>query len=188
MRQATMFAMTLLLALPMSGSRDGDKIVRNSMGSDIRLDSVANGATLRTMGGDIVVRRASGSLLAKTMGGDIEIRQADGSLEAGTMGGNVEVEVVGSTTGRDIQIGTMGGHVEVTFPRDFQGDFDVRVERDDDDDPVRIDSDFPLQLRESTKRRFFEKLLVTSGSGRSGAGGNRVRITAFGGNVVIRKR
>jgi DUF4097 and DUF4098 domain-containing protein YvlB len=188
MRQITMLAMVLLIALPASGSRDRGKIVQFSMGGDIRLDSAPEGASVRTMGGDIVIRRAGGRVLAKTMGGDIEIRQVDGSLEAGTMGGSVDVEVTGSATGREIRIGTMGGNIEVTFPRDFQGEFDVKVERDPDDEPVRIDSDFPLQLRESTARHFLQKLTVISGTGRSGAGGNRVRITAVGGNVVLRKR
>ena len=188
MRQATMLTMALLFALPASGSPDRGKIVQFSMGGDIRLDRAPDGASVRTMGGDIVIKHAGGRVLAKTMGGDIEIRQADGSLEAGTMGGSVDVEVTGSATGRDIQIGTMGGHIEVTFPRDFQGEFDVKVQRNPDDEPVRIDSDFPLQLRESTTRHFFQKRTVISGAGRSGAGGNRVRITAIGGNVVLRKR
>lgn len=187
MRQATMLTMTLLLAIPTFGSPDG-KIVRSSMGGDIRLDSAPNGASVRTMGGDIVIRRTGGLVVAKTMGGDIEIRQVAGSLEAGTMGGSVDVEVVGSATGREIEIGSMGGHIEVTFPRDFQGEFDVKLERDTDDDQVRIDSDFPLQLRQSTKHRWFQKLTVISGTGRSGAGGNRVRINAVGGNVILRKR
>lgn len=188
MRQTTMLLMALLLAVPASGSPDRGKIVQFSMGGDIRLNSAPDGARVRTMGGDIVIKRAGGRVLAKTMGGDIEIRQIDGSLEAGTMGGSIDVEVIGSATGREIRIGTMGGNIEVTFPSDFQGEFDVKVERDPDDEPVRIDSDFPLQLRESTTRHFFQKRAVISGTGRSGAGGNRVRITALGGNVVLRKR
>lgn len=188
MQPATLLSMALLLTLPAFGSPDRGKIVQTSMGGDIRLDSAPNGASVRTMGGDIVIRRAGGRVLAKTMGGDIEIRQIDGSLDAGTMGGSVDVEVIGSATGREIEISSMGGPIEVTFPRDFQGEFEVRVERDTDDEPVRIDSDFPLQLHESTTRRFFQKRTVISGAGRSGAGGNRVRITASGGSVVLRKR
>lgn len=118
MRPATMLTMALLLAVPASGSPDRGKIVQFAMGGDIRLDSAPDGARVRTMGGDIVIKRASGRVVAKTMGGDIEIRQVDGSLEAGTMGGSIDVEVIGSATGRDIQIGTMGGNIEVTFPRD----------------------------------------------------------------------
>src|SRR5436190_612753 len=106
----------------------GSKIVRYSMGGDIRVSDAPHGAVLRTMGGDIRVKNANGTVTAKTMGGDISVDRLQGSLDAGTMGGNVEVEVLNAGNGRDIKISSMGGRIEVTLPKDFAADFQVELE------------------------------------------------------------
>ena len=156
------------------------------MGGDIRVDDAPNGAALRTMGGDIRVVRGAGHIVAKTMGGNIEIAHLDGSAQASTMGGNVTVNVDG---GRDLDLHSMGGEIEVTLPRGFSGAFDIELEEGDNGQRHEIKSDFPLQIRESSRWRFFggTRRLLT-GAGRSGSGANRVKITTIGGDITIRQK
>lgn len=183
-----MKSFALLLLLLWAGTTEGSKIRESTMGGDLRVESAPEGAVLRTMGGDIRVRHAGGDVVAKTMGGNIRVDRLEGSIDAGTMGGNVEIEVAGLGTGRTIEVHSMGGHIEVTLPRDFAGDFDVVLEQDDDDRDYTIRSDFPLKIEETTKRRWFQTMRVLTATGKSGSGGNRVRITTIGGEIVIRKK
>jgi|ERR1051325_6124260 DUF4097 and DUF4098 domain-containing protein YvlB len=177
----------LLLLIPAAASASS-KIIRYSMGGDIRLDDATHGAVLRTMGGDIRIERAGGTVTAKTMGGNIRVDRLEGSLDAGTMGGNVEVEVLGAAAGRDIDISSMGGSIEVTLPKDFPADFEVELEQSEDGRPSKIISDFPLNIRESTKRHWFRKVSVLTATGKNGTGGTRVRLWTTGADITIRKR
>ena len=176
----------LLLLIPAAANADS-KVVRFSMGGDIEVDTV-NGASLRTMGGDIRVEHARGKVTAKTMGGNIYVDRLEGSLDAGTMGGNVDVEVFGTGAGRDIEITSMGGSIEVTLPKEFAADFEVELEQDASEPPNKIISDFPLNIRQSTRRRWFRKVNVVTASGRNGSGGTRVRLWSAGADITIRKR
>ncbi|PYQ30804.1 MAG: hypothetical protein DMF56_08370 [Acidobacteria bacterium] len=166
----------------------GSKIVRYSMGGDIRVSDAPHGAVLRTMGGDIRVKNANGTVTAKTMGGDISVDRLQGSLDAGTMGGNVEVEVLNAGNGRDIKISSMGGRIEVTLPKDFAADFQVELEQDRDGRQHRIVSDFPLQFTKSTRHHWFRKVEVLTGTGKSGSGANHVRLWTIGSDITIRAR
>ena len=177
----------LLLLIPATAGADS-KIVRHSMGGDIEVDHAPHGAVLRTMGGDIEVRSANGVVVAKTMGGDIRIDRLSGSIDAGTMGGNVEIEVLGAGNGRTIRIRSLGGHVEVLLPKNFDAEFEVELEQDDDEDWHKITSDFPLQITESKGRHWFKKVVVLKGTGRNGSGANRVRLETIGGDITIRAR
>lgn len=160
------------------------------MGGDIRVDDAPDGANLRTMGGDISVTRGAGRIVAKTMGGDIEIRQLEGSADVGSMGGNIHVNVVATGAGHDLDVHTLGGKIEVDLPRDFDGDFTVELEDDHDGgDQHRIVSDFPLQIRESTRRHFFRRdSKLYKATGRNGSGANRVVISTIGSDIVIRRK
>jgi DUF4097 and DUF4098 domain-containing protein YvlB len=183
-----MKALALVLLLFTATTAEG-RIRQTSMGGDIDLQSAPDGASLRTMGGDIRVASARGHVVAKTMGGDIEVRNLDGSIEAGTMGGNVEVQVVSKNGGGDVEISSMGGSIEVTLPANFSGDFDVELERDENDDPHEIVSDFPLHITQREKNRWWgPDAIVFHGTGTAGSGANRVRITTIGGDIRIRKR
>lgn len=182
-----MKSLALLLLVGLASAAEGGTVVRSSMGGDIAVDTAPDGARLRTMGGDIRVKSANGELVARTMGGNIRVSRLEGSLVAGTMGGNVDVEVVG-TGKRSVEIHSMGGTVEITLPADFAGNFDLELEYDDDDDPAKIQSDFPLKITESKRRSWFHGVTVITATGVSGGGGNRVRITAHGGNITIRRK
>jgi len=176
----------LILLVPAAGAADS-KITRNTMGGDIEVSSAPHGATLRTMGGDIEVRSAAGVVVAKTMGGNIRVDRLTGSIDAGTMGGNVDVEVIGAGTDRWIRISSMGGEVEVVLPKNFGAEFEIELERDDDE-PHRIISDFPLSVTESKGRHWFKRTVVLKGTGRNGSGANRVRLSSIGGDITIRAR
>jgi DUF4097 and DUF4098 domain-containing protein YvlB len=140
------------------------------------------------MGGNIRVSRGNGKIIAKTMGGNIDIRHLEGSADAGTMGGHIRVTVVGSGGGHDLDLHSMGGDIEVFLPPDFSADFTVELIDEDEDESHRITSDFPLQVRESTDWRFFQRRKITTATGRSGAAINTVKIRTHGSNVRIRKR
>ena len=166
----------------------GSKIVRYSMGGDIRVADAPHGAVLRTMGGDIRVKSSNGTVTAKTMGGDIRVDRLEGSLDAGTMGGDVDVEVLNAGNGRDIKISSMGGSIDVTLPKDFAADFEVQLEQDRDGRPHKIVSDFPLQIEKSTRRHWFRRVEVLTGTGRSGSGANHIRLWTIGSNITIRAK
>jgi len=177
----------VLLLIPATAN-GGSKITRFSMGGDIDVDNARHGAVLRTMGGDIRIERAGGTVVAKTMGGNIRVDHLEGSLDAGTLGGNVEVEVLGAAAGRDIKITSLGGEIELTLPKDFAADFEIELEQDDDGAPSQIRSDFPLNIRESTRRHWFRKVNVLTATGRNGNGGTRVRLWTAGADITIRRR
>jgi DUF4097 and DUF4098 domain-containing protein YvlB len=159
------------------------------MGGDIDVDDAPNGARLRTMGGDIRVTRGAGLIIAKTMGGNVEIRELQGSADVGSMGGNIRVNVVATGAGHDLDVHTLGGQIEVTLPRDFDADFSVELEEDHDSDRHRITSDFPLQIRESTRWRLFGGTRkVWTATGRSGSAANRVKISTIGSDITIRRK
>jgi len=158
------------------------------MGGEIEVADAPNGAVLRTMGGNIRVSRGAGKIVAKTMGGNIDIHRLEGSADAGTMGGEISVTVVGSGGGHDLDLHSMGGDIELFLPPDFSGDFAVELIDENDNEPHHITSDFPLQVRESTDWRFFQRRRVTTATGRSGAAMNTVKIRTHGSNIKIRKR
>lgn len=182
-------AVLLLLLAPLTASA-GEHIRRFSMGGDIDIRSAPHGAVLRTMGGDIRVDRADGRVVAKTMGGEIRIDRLTGSLNAGTMGGDVDIDVIeAGETHRNIEATSMGGSIEITLPKNFDADFEIELEQDDDDGPrARIVSDFPLKIQESTRKRWFRKVTVLTATGMSGSGANRVRLTTIGGDITIRRK
>ena len=65
------------------------------------------------------------------------------------------------------------------------------VELDDTNESQlhQIKSDIPLQIRESSHWRFFGGThRILTGTGRTGSGANRVKITTMGGNITIRRR
>ncbi len=179
---------TIALALLLfTASAAEGRIVQSSMGGDLDVRSAPDGASLRTMGGDIRVGSARGLVVAKTMGGDIEVRSLEGDLEAGTMGGNVEVQVIGS--GGDVEIRSMGGHIELTLPANFSGSFDVELEQDEDEPDNQIISDFPLQIRERKENHWLRAdSVIKHGTGRTGTGANRVKLTTIGGDIRIRRK
>ena len=161
------------------------------MGGDINVSAAPNGAHLRTMGGDIRVNNARGHVIARTMGGNIRVRDLEGSLLASTMGGNVLVDVTSVAAEKSIELQSMGGSVELVLPASFSGTFEVELEHSDDRDDrrYRIVSDFPLQITESKKERWFrDDVTVLNGVGRTGNGGAHVRIKTVGSDIVIRKK
>ena len=156
------------------------------MGGDIRIDDAPNGASLHTMGGNIRITRAAGEVVAKTMGGNIDIRSLEGSIEATTMGGRIRVNVDGNGPGRNLELQSYGGEVELTLPADFSGEFTIELE--ESESPHEIISDFPLNVKQSTRTRLFSSHDVQTATGRAGTGANRVRITTAGSDIIIRKK
>ncbi len=182
------FALLLLLLVPTFAAAEG-KITRSSMGGDLNVDDAPQGAVLRTMGGAIVVGRARGHVVAKTMGGDIRVRDLIGSLDASTMGGNVTVEIDGVAGSRSLDLHSMGGSISLTLPAGFSGTFEVELEQSHEGPPARIISDFPLDVRESRRERWWRPDVdVLNATGRVGSGDAIVKIKTIGSDITIRKK
>ena len=126
-------------------------------------------------------------MVAKTVGGNIEVDELRGSLDAGSVGGNIEVQVLQGDG--NIDISSVGGHIDITLPANFSGTFDVEIEQDEEGRDNEIVSDFPLDIKESMKDHWFRPDTPTlRGKGRTGNGMNRVKLSAIGGDIRIRKR
>jgi hypothetical protein len=176
-----------LVLLLLSSAASASPIRQSTMGGDLDVDRAPDGVVLRTMGGDIKVGTAHEFVVAKTRGGNIRVRQLHGSVEATTMGGDIDVNVAAAAG--DIELRSMGGSVELTLPANFSGTFDVELEQDDDGPDYRIISDFPLQVRESSRNYWLRRdARVLTATGRIGSGTHRVVIRTIGEDVVIRKR
>ena len=175
------------------GGTEGKEVKVSSMGGDIDLDEVLNGAKVSTMGGDITIYKVSKFLEAETMGGDIDISKLDGWIEAETMGGDVTVEMVGNPKEgrRDVELTSMGGDIELTVPDGL--DMDIHIEiiyKTKHKNKVQIISDFDLDEKiEEVRGNDWgwddkEKLVAV---GKTGSGKNRVIIKTFSGKVHLKK-
>ena len=155
-------------------------------GGRVDVAEAPEGANISTGGGAVHVGPAGGDVNVSTGGGEIVLEAVDGSARASTGAGQVTVRLVG---GGDVEISTGNGAVTLTLPADFSGDFDVETAYTRSHAPVRIVSDFPLQVtqtndwdgRQGTPRRYVRA------RGRTGSGRHTVRVAAVNGDVRIRR-
>jgi DUF4097 and DUF4098 domain-containing protein YvlB len=183
-----MKAFAILLMLVPLAADAGTRVVRHSMGGDIVVASAPDGASVSTMGGDIRLGNVAGEVVARTMGGNVRAARVEGSIRASTMGGNVRLDIAGGGSGRSIEASSMGGAIDVSLPSGFGADFEVELSQWEDGPMHTIRSDFPLQIRESTRWRWFRHVRVLTATGRIGAGGNLVRIETNGGDITIHQK
>jgi hypothetical protein len=158
-------------------------VLVSTMGGNIQVANAPLGAKVETKGGNIIVEKASKFVEAETMGGNILIKQHDGRIKADTKGGNVTVVMVAGGSDQNIDIRSNAGKIDLTLPAEFSGAFDLEVKcfRLGSED-CKIQSDFPIQKRESADRK------TIYGSGTTGSGANKVSIRTTVGDIVIRKK
>lgn len=175
------------------GVSTGSEVRITSMGGDINVNEAPEGANVSTMGGDIRVRSAARFVRAKTMGGDINIDAVDGGARVTTMGGDVHVKMIGNPSDGDrgVEITSMGGDIELVVPDGLSMDVYIEIARTKNNygRAARIESDFPLQQRESenweerhgTPRKFLY------GTGQIGGGRNKIVIKTINGDVRLKR-
>jgi len=175
-----------------TGGNSTGEIEISSMGGALQVQDAPAGADLNTMGGNIFVGSAKDHVRAKTMGGDIRIDEIDGWVHAETMGGDVNVKMTGDPShgNREVELISYGGDVEISVPANLAMTLDLELGyTKGKSGQYSIKSDFPVQTKESsawdydqgTPRKFIH------GSGKVGAGTNRVRIRTINGNIILRK-
>ncbi len=174
------------------GKSKGKEVNISTMGGQINVDEALSGANVSTMGGDIEVNKAKLYIKANTMGGDIDIKDIDGWVKATTMGGDVDVRMTGdpSKGKRDVEISSMSGDIELTLPDGISADFDIRITYTRNSRKnYEIDSDFPLTIEEDEEWSYSngDPRKRIDGTGKSGNGKNKIKVSTINGNIIIKR-
>jgi DUF4097 and DUF4098 domain-containing protein YvlB len=168
----------------------GEAVRISTMGGDIELASVPNGARVKTMGGDIEIGVAKKFINAGTMGGDIEIRSIDGWVSASTMGGDVTVRMDGdpSEGDRHVELSSKGGDITLSVPGELSMNVDITLAYTKNSRPYSIYSDFELQIEETEKwvSKFGSPRKYIYGKGKINGGQNKIIIETINGKYAIR--
>ena len=174
-----------------TGRGVGGALHISQAGGDIEIDSVPDGAVLKTAGGRIRVGSSSGSLKVSTGGGNITVGPSTGSVRATTGAGDVRITIVnGDGTEHSVDILTGTGSAVVELPADISARFDLETAYTDNfGRKTRIESDFPLRRSETTEWDTSQgsprKYVRATGS--AGAGAGKIRIQIVNGDITIRK-
>ncbi|NNK63516.1 MAG: DUF4097 family beta strand repeat protein [Gemmatimonadetes bacterium] len=157
---------------------------------DLRARDIDGSAELRTISGDVDVRRVSGSVRAATVDGRVDVHDAGGDVSAESMDGDVVVERVG---GSDVEAVTVDG--DVRFAGVIRPGGRVRLVTHDGDVTAEVPEDTSADVEVSTyDGEFMPDFPVRVGrveAGRPlrfrmGAGGARLELQAFDGDIQLR--
>ena len=159
-------------------------------GGPIQLDSAPHGARVATGGGDVEIGNSAGKVDATTGGGDMRFGPVSGSLDASTGAGDVSVTLSGRDESRTVEVGSGQGRIVLRVPEGLGLELQLETAYTKSKSPVRIVSDFPLELEpttgwdghEGTPRKYVRA------SGRVGSGRIHVRIKTVNGDIEIRRR
>lgn len=141
-------------------------------GGDIVLLNYNGDANINTSGGDIEIENSGGNLDVATSGGEIRLKSANGRIEAATSGGDISLDYIGNNEGVDLH--TSGGDIHVYLPSDFKADVYCKTSGGD------VDVYFDNQRSEKVKSSRYE--------GTFNGGGNRLKCTTSGGDIVVKER
>ena len=171
------------------GLRGG--LAARTLGGDVRLVDVSGGVQVSAMDGDVVAEDVSGRVSLASVDDDVRVEGARGRLSATTNDGDVilvDVEV------EELEAGTTDGDVEFEGVLSPQGVY--RLVTHSGDIRVTIPRDTNARVELSTFNGAFEAgfPVVLDGirSGRRtgftlGAGGARLILEAFDGDIVLRE-
>jgi hypothetical protein len=162
----------------------------SSSGGDLKITGISGSHKLTTSGGDISITDCRGDLKSVTSGGDINIKIHDGNIKAVTSGGNIVIttsngEIEAVTSGGDIQteysginkgikLTSMGGDIKLIIPNDFQADLSLSTTGGE----VKVDLD------NVTEKKVYESYF----KGQINGGGESIKCTTTGGNILIGKK
>ncbi|MCF8413415.1 MAG: DUF4097 domain-containing protein [Melioribacteraceae bacterium] len=145
-----------------AGTSGGDVSAINHFGEKV----------LKTSGGDIDVSKGEGNVEAGTSGGDIRVITENGKIDCSTSGGDIEIDYKGENMG--IYAGTSGGDIEIYIPREFKADVSLGT------------SGGRVKCRAEGTRLSSEK--KTRIRGEINGGGNQIKGSTSGGNVLVDNR
>jgi DUF4097 and DUF4098 domain-containing protein YvlB len=146
-----------------------------SVSGSVRATSTSGRSELESVSGNIIVGHAAGRLGAEVVSGNIEIEAGLlDSLVAESVSGKVFCAAKPTENGR-FSLETMSGTVELVVSADIDADFGIEtysgsIRNEIGPEPVRTDRYGP-----GRELRF-----------RSGAGGARISVESFSGNVKLR--
>lgn len=147
-------------------------VTLKTSGGDISLLNYTGDAEIHTSGGDIEIENSGGNLDVSTSGGEIKLNTANGRINAGTSGGDITLDYEGENEGVDLH--TSGGDIRVYLPSDFKADVYCKTSGGD------VDVYFDKQRAETIKSSRYE--------GAFNGGGNTLKCTTSGGDIVVKER
>jgi beta-lactamase regulating signal transducer with metallopeptidase domain len=168
------------------------RIIYRKSGGSVTIGEAMSGADVSTGGGRVVIGRSAGDVSALTGGGDITIGPLDGSAVATTGAGDVRVTLRGAGD-HSVEVNSGNGTVTLVLPSNFSGRVDLETGYTERHGRTRIDSDWPLSIRETdywddshgTPRKFVRSR-QSIGSSRGGGGGV-LRVKTVNGNIILRR-
>jgi len=195
----------------------GIRVEARSISGDLRVSGIKGAVEAETTSGEVVIENGERVERAKSISGDVEVQgvKQDGTLEASSVSGDVRVRDVqvrrlelNSVSG-DVEVGPItcetaemkstSGDVEYTGSLQRGGRYELRThsgtvrltitgevgfELDASSFSGSIDSELPITIGGSTGGRSSRR----SVRGTYGDGSASLELSAFSGNVIIRKR
>jgi DUF4097 and DUF4098 domain-containing protein YvlB len=151
---------------------------------DVHVRMANAGGLAATDGGSIEVGTAGKGMTLLSGGGDIRLRRATSAVRAETRSGDISV-IADPALGREsIDLKTHDGSVTLNLPPDFSADIDAVV-MTSSENQHRIESAIPgLSI---VRDRVGDKTRIRA-FGKINGGGERIRLQAENGNIVITAR
>ena len=165
------------------------RIIYRKSGGSVTIGEAMSGADVSTGGGRVIIGRSAGDVSALTGGGDITIGPLDGSAVATTGAGDVSVTLRGAGD-HSVDVSSGNGTITLVLPQSFSGRVELETAYTQRHGRTRIDSDWPLSIRETdfwddshgTPRRFVRsRQLIGNRSG------GVLRVKTVNGNIILRR-
>lgn len=159
-------------------------VTASTRAGDILIDAAREGGTITTDGGIIRLLYNGGPTTLFSGGGDIIVRQAAGPVNADTRSGDITITVDPSARTQRVDAKTTKGNIVLNVSPRFGAEIDATVlTADPNSNPIQ--SDIPgLSIR---KEQYGGKTRIRA-TGRIGAGGEKITLTADDGSIQINSR
>ena len=195
----------------------GVRVQARSISGDISLTGITGAVNAETTSGEVVIQNGARAAQASSISGNVEIQgvDQDGTLEASSVSGDVRVRDVKvrrldvSSTSGDVEVGPVtcqtaelkstSGDVDYTGALQRGGRYEFRThsgtvrvtisgdigfELDASSFSGSIDSELPITIGGTTGGRSSRRSVRDA----YGEGGASLEVSAFSGDVIIRKR
>jgi DUF4097 and DUF4098 domain-containing protein YvlB len=156
-------------------------VTASTRAGDILIDAAREGGNITTDGGIIRLLYNGGPTTLFSGGGDIIVRQAAGPVNADTRSGDITITIDPSSRTEHVDAKTSKGNIILNVSPRFGAEIDATV-LTSDPNANPIQSDIPgLSIR---KEQYGGKTRIRA-TGRIGAGGEKVTLTADDGSIQI---
>lgn len=144
----------------------------STSGGDIKVNGFRGASSVSTSGGDIDIDELYGDLNANTSGGDMKINSNDGKVRASTSGGDMNINYNGENKG--INLTSTGGDIILTVPANTNAHLKLNTTGGD----INCALNITRSVKISSSR--FEA--------ESNGGGEEIRCSTTGGDVIVKTR